>query len=124
MRPGGGRSVAMISGFLGDRPAERLVIGVLKLRGATSPVLHHPTARFALVPTLSRGGGELDSVKMVKAMGAGGIDAHGSWFSGGQTCQKPADWGFETSTGCQAGTSPPQRSLCTGSHLFSGRRGA
>jgi len=63
MRSGGGRSVPMVRGFLGDRPAKRSVIGVLKLRGATSPVLHHPTARFALVPTLSRRGGELGFVR-------------------------------------------------------------
>jgi len=61
----------MISGFLGDRPVKSPPIGALKLRRAARPAPHHPNVRFALVPTLSRGEGELDSVRLVKAMGGG-----------------------------------------------------
>ena len=117
MRSGGGRSVPMIRGFLGDRPAESAPIRSLKLRGAARPVFHHPTARFTLVPILSRGGGELGSMRMAEAMVARGGRSMPvvRGFLGDRPIKMPADWGFEASRGGQDG---PHRSLRSGRPLF------
>ena len=87
MRPGGGRSVPMIRGFLGDRPAERPVIGVSKLRVVVRPVPHHPSARsVSVAPSSGRRGVRFREAGGGDVGGERSVGAHGSSFYEGQTC--------------------------------------
>jgi len=84
---GSGRSMPVVRGFLGDRPAESAPIRGLKLRWAARPAPHHLTARSAPVALSS---GKRGACFREAGGGDGGgeraVGAHGSSFSGGQTC--------------------------------------
>ena len=119
----GGRSVPVLSGFLGDRPNKSPTIASSRLRGAAGPMPHHPHRSLRSDPPSSpRRGACFREEEGGDGCPGRSVDACSSWFFGGRTYQKAYDCQFEASMGGQAGASPPHRSLRSES-LSTGKKG-